>query len=892
MEMSEEQRSHLDEVAKDSLGALSSIAESARAAIGRHSTIGADNLAPADAETTLRARNQLAEISSQLYKGYLALIREPAIARVVAVDGDGHEETYFICRAAPIGSGDNLASYRAPIGRLAALPVGEEAELPNGKVLQVLEKTQLFPKEDGEGWDSIDSIAEWEAFGPFTIESLRKLLEAGVGLDQLAQLLADEQQAANISAGIRRSVIEKMSLRDQPVLDQYQDEIFRLPLNQTLLILGPPGTGKTTTLIRRLGQKLDLEFLDEDERDVVRAIEAGGNVAHDKNWLMFTPTELLKQYLKEAFATEGVPAPDSCVKTWDEYQRMLGRNTFGLLRSANNRGAFVRRELPRLLTQRAEEQPLDWVEEFERWQANHYLDELRGSAKTLASSADAMVSGLGRTVTDILRGAEGNATSVISALVAHADAAKAVREDARQSIARDLEQSLKRQLGADKSFLDSLARFVEEVDRAAAPQDDGEDEETEDEDGEQAHTPRAAAKLAYERALREQARALAAGRAIRRGRRGARVLEWLGERRPSDEELMKLSVRLDTQRNAGRFVDPIRRYFDRLPRRYRLFRRSDQEGRGAWYNREVSVTGEEVTAMELDVLLLSSLRAANELLARPGVEARLDTPPWNKLGPYRELYRNQVLVDEAPDFSPVQLACMAAMCHPRVRSFFACGDFNQRLTTWGTRSIEQVKRVMPGAEIRQISIAYRQSRQLNELARDLIVIFGGDPGPMSLPARVNNEGVAPVLHELASDSTQMVKWLGQQIRAIERFVGRLPSVAVFVPEEADVERIATALSDELSDINTQAVACTDGRVIGQDNDVRVFDIQHVKGLEFEAVFFVGIDRIARNNPRLFDRYLYVGTTRAATYLGIICDERMPPQLEPLRGRFVATWGGM
>ena len=28
------------------------------------------------------------------------------------------------------------------------------------------------------------------------------------------------------------------------------------------------------------------------------------------------------------------------------------------------------------------------------------------------------------------------------------------------------------------------------------------------------------------------------------------------------------------------------------------------------------------------------------------------------------------------------------------------------------------------------------------------------------------------------------------------------------------------------------------------NDVRVFDIQHIKGLEFEAVFFVGVDRLA------------------------------------------------
>jgi len=47
-----------------------------------------------------------------------------------------------------------------------------------------------------------------------------------------------------------------------------------------------------------------------------------------------------------------------------------------------------------------------------------------------------------------------------------------------------------------------------------------------------------------------------------------------------------------------------------------------------------------------------------------------------------------------------------------------------------------------------------------------------------------------------------------------------------------------------------------------------FNIRHIKGLEFEAVFFVDMDQTISKYPALFSKYLYVGATRAATYLGM------------------------
>ena len=96
----------------------------------------------------------------------------------------------------------------------------------------------------------------------------------------------------------------------------------------------------------------------------------------------------------------------------------------------------------------------------------------------------------------------------------------------------------------------------------------------------------------------------------------------------------------------------------------------------------------------------------------------------------------------------------------------------------------------------------------------------------------------------------------------------------------------------LADHNIEVVGCKEGRVVGADGQVRIFDVQHIKGLEFEAVFFVGVDQLAERVPDLFDKFLYVGTTRASTYLGISCSGRLPPRLEPLRPLFSTDdWAG-
>jgi DNA helicase IV len=115
-------------------------------------------------------------------------------------------------------------------------------------------------------------------------------------------------------------------------------------------------------------------------------------------------------------------------------------------------------------------------------------------------------------------------------------------------------------------------------------------------------------------------------------------------------------------------------------------------------------------------------------------------------------------------------------------------------------------------------------------------------------------------------------------------------VAVLAPSEDAVKPLAEALNRVLEDRNLRAIACPEGRFVGEEKDIRVFDVRHIKGLEFEAVFFVGLDKLVEQEPDLFDKYLYVGATRAATYLGVAVDgASLPAQLQGLSASFALDW---
>ena len=212
--------------------------------------------------------------------------REPFVARLDVLCTDekpSRHETFYVTRGSAAGLVDAIAdarvvSYQASLGRIAEFEPGECTEITiNNQRLQVevRQRVRLRPVHTDGHWDGRDDsfeFATWSAAFD-SIRAFLEQLEQVVGPvdalvpDVIGDLLEEDSRRAQVREAHRRQVVDRMVLRDQPILDRYQGEVFRMPINRRLMLLGAPGTGKTTTLIKRLAQKRAIDGLTEEEEE-------------------------------------------------------------------------------------------------------------------------------------------------------------------------------------------------------------------------------------------------------------------------------------------------------------------------------------------------------------------------------------------------------------------------------------------------------------------------------------------------------------------------------------------------------------------------------------------------------------------------------------------------
>jgi hypothetical protein len=765
--------------------------------------------------------------ASLTYYSQVQLKSEPFIGYLQA-DGPDGQECFLICRnytpseLKPAHANCFFASYLSPIGQLVSSTAGERRTivLPSrtsrtGKSVEFLiqQRDTFSPEMVNKRWDAIRNDISWIGGRRF-VPSLRGFRPEEVFLR-------------------KREVADRVQLPDQAILDEVQDIIFREPLNRFLVVSGAPGTGKTTVLIKRLAQKTKYEFLTDEEK----RLTSPDSWQENKNWVLFTPSDLLKNYLKESLGREHLPATDQTVRVWSQFRSDLLRD-INFLKAGSN--GYFGRTLPgqHLLKRPSNAEAValtkafrdELAEQLDRYYREEYskfgerirpiLGEMRGGMQSLMEKA-----------LDYLTGAfQGTAQ----------------RTDPLKMGA---------ELRAKAQQIDALCRYVEGLAARGEKKGGG------------TLTPDGVNQTLYETAQRMPKLMDIA------------VPEHLFPNlKPEIENLKKRVEALAEAVN-------ISTVFARIPLFFHEFRSSQSVAARFYAEASSRLVGErKVDSMEMDALLWVALdlvttheSVIRELERRGGRSSRAGYLLAQRQG--------MIAVDEATDFSAVELGCMRRLADPAFESFTVCGDPMQRLTSHGIQDWEDMTEMAGVHSSNILKKSYRQTARLLAVAMELYRNFMEKEPPFESAYPLDPNDPPPLAFRATAEDPAEV-WITERIIEIWESNGqKLPSIGVFVPEGTEEARWVQRLSERLYENSINVEGSGNGLSLGNANRVRVFPVADIKGLEFEAAFFVDIDRMAEKAPTLIEKYLYVGLSRARSFLGTTYTTQFPRKLNCVRKHF-------
>jgi hypothetical protein len=289
-------------------------------------------------------------------------------------------------------------------------------------------------------------------------------------------------------------------------------------------------------------------------------------------------------------------------------------------------------------------------------------------------------------------------------------------------------------------------------------------------------------------------------------------------------------------------------------------------------------------APELDLILFAVLETLHQLwdLIRSG---SVSIPV--KIKNLAEQLRVNICIDEVTDFSPIEIACMEKFAVPKVGGVTICGDLMQRITSRGIAEWDDLEVFSKGLIGHELAIAYRQTGRLFSIARDLFV---AKTGLTSIDFRsaypIHAEDPPALALQLASED-DVSNWIAERVFEIFGLCGQhLPTIAILVPDGDAIDVIASRLRNLLAPAGIEVDASPTGSLLGNPSRVRVFPVTAIKGLEFEAVFYVDLDIMARLQPDLIDKYMYVGLSRARSFLGVTCRQVFPDELSEIVEHFL------
>jgi DNA helicase IV len=766
--------------------------------------------------------------------------------------------------------------------------------------------------------DATDGLIEELGFNSYKFSSLRALIKELSGLretkerlekeiekqkeftEKVAQLKQELTETENAivekQLALKKHMSYEIQLRERAILDRYQDAIRRSKvLDGTLIINGGPGTGKTTMLIQRITYLTtptieEVIILSDEDRQIL--------FNKERSWIFFSPSELLRSYLDYAMRKEGLNSDKDKVTTWDLFKQKAARE-YGLINSETRRPFIYHKSKSFYNNDVYTVKQL--VKNFNKFFLEYQITKCKRGYEINTSNFQwhDLAVRMKASLKDIL--SIQDVRQLINAFYNLRENFYSETQSIKTNYLKkltDYSNVIQVKIESDNDifnwFKQEFQKSKEQI--STGEEDDELENEIEEDVFEEEIVTTDDFRLKLSRLLKRLLRKLALSEVDQNTRLSKIDKAYI--------EKLRSFIAMDEVKpiSEGAF---FLKYYERISRGvefnllrefpliYKLYRKEKQleineilthESRlllNDFLNSK-SEKNRKATSTEFDFFFywinsfIKDIYKSNRLL--------YDNSNDKFINAFKNLFKGVVAIDEATDFSLTELLSMSTFSYPKFNSVTLSGDLMQRMTSNGLRSWDDFISLIDNVEIGSLKIAYRQTPPLLKIASVIYEQTTGLKADFESYATENINYPSP-LYFINENEENRIQWIAERIVEINKvYQNNIPTIAVFVRNDEQVVRVASLLNDNsnITELFLSAIACVGGQILGDKQNIRVFPIEHIKGLEFESVFFWDIDTLDTLNEDLLDKYIYVGLSRATFYLGITLVNGFPAKLKYLK----------
>jgi hypothetical protein len=722
---------------------------------------------------------------------------------------------------------------------------------------------------------------------------------------QLIQRIADKEAEMKTYLDKAQGFIRKYAeLRYQPILDPIQESIKRSKIfDGSLIINGGPGTGKTTSLIQRIKFLIspsieEYTTLNQSQKDIL--------FNQKTSWIFYSPNELLALFLRNSMKMEELTADMERVKVWSAHKNELVK-AYKFVDTATKRPflIYIKSQGKSLFTNKPinvqeivselnkfyldfQKEKLNKVTEIDvspfKWKNTGLSIQKYLNDKKNIKNIDELIR-LFLNLNETYEAESDTIAEEYSSLI------KQVAGRVQVIITKDSERA---------SALSDILNQWKNSNQDTEEDDDDDDTEIELEEFEEKEEQTA---FDFERELFTKLKSLCRKQALKKFDKNTKLSK-------RDRELLKLIPEVEQQNEYEQIGQTafFKKFFERIikgvlanvlreiPMIYKKHRREQLATKNK--NWDLQILDELVKKdknrrihSDEQALLLYFTNSVCFGLSK-GFQRQFNILNHPYLNAFKTHCKPVIGIDEATDFSIIDLLAINSFRHPQLSSVTLSGDVMQRMTNDGLTSWEDFSSVVKGTEIKDLKVSYRQSPTLLSLAQSIYEKSTNKKA--NYKSYIEKDEAEPKPLIIVSDDEDVkLNWLAERINEIYKAYGdSIPSIAIFLPNENQLEGFANKLGnlDTLSDVGILVKACRNGEVLGDKNTVRIFSIDKIKGLEFEAVFFHNLDELQNQNlsSDLLLKYLYVGLSRATFYLGLTVTKELNSDLNFILDNFDRT----